>query len=270
MLGAGSLTCTRIVRNNRTGKYAEVDLNPERPPVDEGDLGRSYTVARGEEVSANHEAVLDAPGAFESVDDSREVRNLRVRDSMPDRDPRLPGDSEDDRGNRERNQRIASIEAEGNNYGTEDDTEADERIYAGMVAVCDESGAVELPPCSGSHPGSDHVATKADQARQSERNQMTWPFGVDEALHGFVGSDAGRHEDRHDDRETCVPFGSIRAQHERDPQRNRRQRITEVVYQGPREGRRCRSGQRSGLGCLRQDPGQRGKSLPPASRRETV
>jgi hypothetical protein len=155
---------------------------------------------------------------------------------MPDRDPRLPGDSEDDRGNRERNQRIASIEAEGNNYGTEDDTEADERIYAGMVAVCDESGAVELPPCSGSHPGSDHVATKADQARQSERNQMTWPFGVDEALHGFVGSDAGRHEDRHDDRETCVPFGSIRAQHERDPQRNRRQRITEVVYQVREKG----------------------------------
>jgi hypothetical protein len=65
----GSLTCTRIVRNNRTGKYAEVDLNPERPPVDEGDLGRSYAFARGEEVSANHEAVLDAPGAFESVDD---------------------------------------------------------------------------------------------------------------------------------------------------------------------------------------------------------
>ena len=159
-----------------------------------------------------------------------------MRDSVPDCDPRLPSDSEDDRGNRERDQRIASIKAEGNNRGTEHDTEADERIYAGMVAVCDESGAVELPPCSGSHLRSDHVAAKADQARQGERNQMTRRFGVDEALQGFVGSDAGRHEDRRDDRETGVPFGSIRAQHERDAERNRRQCITDVVDQIGEEG----------------------------------
>jgi len=57
-----------IVRNNRTGKLAEVELNPERPPIDEGDLGRAYTFSRGEEVSATHEAVLDAPGCFEPVE----------------------------------------------------------------------------------------------------------------------------------------------------------------------------------------------------------
>ena len=60
---------TAIVRNNRTGRYAEVPLNPERPPLDEGDLGRSYVFKRGEEISADHEAVLDAPGAFEPVED---------------------------------------------------------------------------------------------------------------------------------------------------------------------------------------------------------
>ena len=58
-----------IVRSNRTGKLAWVDLNPEKPPLDEGDLGRAYTFSRGEEVSATHEAVLDAPGCFEPVED---------------------------------------------------------------------------------------------------------------------------------------------------------------------------------------------------------
>ena len=60
---------TAIVRNNRTGKLVEVDLNPERPPPDEGDLGRSDSFKRGEEVSADHEAVLNAPGCFEPVED---------------------------------------------------------------------------------------------------------------------------------------------------------------------------------------------------------
>ena len=61
---------TAIVRNNRTGKLAEVELNPERPPLDEGDLGRGrYVFARGEDVSADDEAVLGAPGCFEPVED---------------------------------------------------------------------------------------------------------------------------------------------------------------------------------------------------------
>ena len=59
----------RIVRDRHTGKLVEIDMNPELPPIDEGDLGRFYTFTRGEEVSADHEAVLDAPGAFEPVDD---------------------------------------------------------------------------------------------------------------------------------------------------------------------------------------------------------
>jgi hypothetical protein len=46
----------------------EVELNPERPPIDEGDLGRFYCFSRGDEVSATHEAVLDAPGCVEPVD----------------------------------------------------------------------------------------------------------------------------------------------------------------------------------------------------------
>jgi hypothetical protein len=58
-----------IVRDRRTGKLAEVDLNPERPPVDEGDPGRFYVFRRGEEVPADHEAVLAAPECFREADD---------------------------------------------------------------------------------------------------------------------------------------------------------------------------------------------------------
>jgi hypothetical protein len=58
----------RIVRDRHTGKLAEIDVH-ELPPVDEGDLGRSYVFTRGEQVPADHEAVLDAPGCFRPADD---------------------------------------------------------------------------------------------------------------------------------------------------------------------------------------------------------
>ena len=58
----------RIVRDRHSGKLVEIDMNPELPPIDEGDLGRCYAFSR-EEVAADHEAVLDAPGAFEPVED---------------------------------------------------------------------------------------------------------------------------------------------------------------------------------------------------------
>jgi hypothetical protein len=58
----------RIVRDRHTGKLAEIDIH-ELPPVDEGDLGRFYVFKRGEQVPADHEAVLDAPGCFRPVDD---------------------------------------------------------------------------------------------------------------------------------------------------------------------------------------------------------
>jgi hypothetical protein len=41
---------------------AELTLT-ELPPLDEGELGRSYVFKRGEQVWADHEAVLDAPAA---------------------------------------------------------------------------------------------------------------------------------------------------------------------------------------------------------------
>jgi hypothetical protein len=53
-----------IVRHNKTGQLHEVELNPERPPLDPGDEGRWYVFKKGERVMSDHEAVIAAPGAF--------------------------------------------------------------------------------------------------------------------------------------------------------------------------------------------------------------
>jgi hypothetical protein len=60
----------RIVRSNRTGKLAEIDMH-ELPPVDEGSEGIPYVFKADEEVWDDHPAVLDAPGCFVPVDEPR-------------------------------------------------------------------------------------------------------------------------------------------------------------------------------------------------------
>ena len=67
--GRPSTHAESVVRDRHSGKLMEIDMNPERHPIDEGDLGRSYVFTKGEEVAADHEAVLDAPGTFEPVED---------------------------------------------------------------------------------------------------------------------------------------------------------------------------------------------------------
>lgn len=39
-----------IVRDNRTGKLAEIEMNSELPPVDEVDPGRTYVFKKDEEI----------------------------------------------------------------------------------------------------------------------------------------------------------------------------------------------------------------------------
>ena len=61
----------RIVRSNRTGKLAEIDMH-ELPPVDEGSEGIPYVFRADEEAWDDHPAVLDAPGCFVPVDATRD------------------------------------------------------------------------------------------------------------------------------------------------------------------------------------------------------
>src|SRR5215218_2598990 len=54
---------------------------------------------------------------------------------------------------------------------------------------------------------------------------------VDQPLDGLKGGDAGTEEDRGDDEVAGTLFRSYGAQHERDGQRDRRERVAEVVDQ---------------------------------------
>jgi hypothetical protein len=60
----------KIVRDNHTGKLAEIDMH-ELPPLDEGSDGIPYAFKKDEEVWSDHPAVLDAPGCFLPVDEPR-------------------------------------------------------------------------------------------------------------------------------------------------------------------------------------------------------
>ena len=57
-----------IVRDRHTRQLVEVELH-EAEPLDSGDAGRSYAFSRGQKEWADHEAVVDAPGALKPVDD---------------------------------------------------------------------------------------------------------------------------------------------------------------------------------------------------------
>lgn len=57
----------RIVRDRRTGQLREIPIHELGPKVPE-EQGRVYVFARGEEVHADHEAVLAKPGAFYPVE----------------------------------------------------------------------------------------------------------------------------------------------------------------------------------------------------------
>jgi len=59
-----------IVRDRHSGKLNEIDHH-EAGPLDPGDEGIGYAFKPGEEVMADHPAVLDAPGCFVPVDEPR-------------------------------------------------------------------------------------------------------------------------------------------------------------------------------------------------------
>jgi hypothetical protein len=61
----------RIVRDRHTGKLADIAIH-ELEPEDEGSEGIGYAFTRGEEVEADHPAVLDAPGCFVPVEPTRD------------------------------------------------------------------------------------------------------------------------------------------------------------------------------------------------------
>jgi hypothetical protein len=166
---------------------------------------------------------------------------------VPNRSPRLKGDSQNDRGYRQRDQRVAGVKAERHDACTQHHSEADKGIDTRMVTVCDKSGAVQSAARPRSDVGSHEVASEAHQARQGERDQVARLVGIDEAFHGLIARHASRHEDHGDDRKPRVTLRSLRAQHEGDTEWQSRERVAHVVYQVSEKGNAAAQDEDHGL-----------------------
>jgi hypothetical protein len=92
---------------------------------------------------------------------------------MPiDRLPGIPGDLEDDECDHKSDDRVGDLRAETDNRRTGDDTERDECVDAGMVAVCRQRWAVKSLPSPEPNPGGDLVAHETDDTCGREKPQM--------------------------------------------------------------------------------------------------
>lgn len=75
------------------------------------------------------------------------------------------------------------------------------------------------------------IARVSNRSGEREDREVARRLRVDLSADGLISSDAGADEDRRDDCQPSPPLSDSRAQRERDPQRKRGQRITEVVDQ---------------------------------------
>ncbi len=108
---------------------------------------------------------------------------------MTDRPPRLPSDSEDDERDHERDQRVTHLQSERDDDGAEHDAKTDERVGAGVVAVCAKRGAIEPATRACADLRRHEVTGEADQARERQNEQTIGSIGVEEPVYGFVCGD---------------------------------------------------------------------------------
>jgi hypothetical protein len=145
--------------------------------------------------------------------------------------PGVPGDAEDERGDREPDQRVGDRGAEGDDDGAGEDPEADPGVGTGVVAVRDQRRAVEPASRSAADDSRDPVAEEADDSRRGKREELGWGLGVDQSGDRLEPCHAGGDEDRQDDEQPGDPLGSLRAQQEGDAEWDRGRRVAEVVDQ---------------------------------------
>jgi hypothetical protein len=86
--------------------------------------------------------------------------------------PGLEGDPQDQGGDREADERVGDLDAEGDRSGGRDDSEGHESVDAGVMAVCGEGGALEPGAAAQPDLGRDLVADEADQSGERKRRLM--------------------------------------------------------------------------------------------------
>ena len=124
--------------------------------------------------------------------------------------------------------------------GAEDDGQRGEAVGAGVQAVGDERRGADASSDADAVERDELVAGEPDQSCGDEDADVGDGFGVEEAADRLVSGDDGRQRDHGDDEDSGQVFGSSvavgvaprcrsTAEGEGDPQRERGQRVGEVV-----------------------------------------
>ena len=113
--------------------------------------------------------------AFETV--SRLLDDHLAWVGSRDDPPGVPGDLQDDEGDREADDRVGDLRAERDDDRAGDDAERDEAVDAGVVAVGDQRRAVEPATAAQPHLGGDLVAEEADHAGGGEHPEVREVLG---------------------------------------------------------------------------------------------
>ena len=151
--------------------------------------------------------------------------------------------------------------------GAEDDGQRGEAVGAGVQAVGDERGGADASADADAVERDELVAGEPDQACGDEDADVGDGLGVEQAADRLVSGDEGRQRDHRDDEDSGQVFGSsvavgvaagccATAEGEGDPQRERGQRVGEVV-DGVGE-QRDRAGEQDNDGLRRRAVTQQG------------
>jgi hypothetical protein len=187
--------------------------------------------------------------------------------------PALPGDAEDQDRDYEPDHRVGDAEADRDDCGAGEDAEADDAIDPGVVSVREKSGATQATTGPQPHSSCDLVADESDQPRRGKEPEVGEGARVDETVDRLSKRDKGADEYRQDDRKPGETLATCAAEEEGEPERDRGQRVPEVVDQIREQRNAERPRVNHGLGKRRQrqdreapsdgtDTGPRAKNRP--------
>lgn len=145
--------------------------------------------------------------------------------------PGLPRDPQDYQTDQEADDRIGDRQAGCNDERRGDHCQADIGVGARVFAVCAQRSTVQAPPSTHANLRGDEVSAIADRARDTQGEEMRRRTRMNEPLHRLNARHARADEDRSNDSQARTTLGPIRTKRESDPERDRGQRVAEVVDQ---------------------------------------
>ena len=151
-----------------------------------------------------------------------------------------PEDGEDSHGDDQPDDRVGKREAECDSSGTQQHRQRREPVGAGVQPVGNEGRGADAASDPDAIHGDKLIADEADQSGGGDPADVVDRDRIGQATYRFHAGDDRRQRDHRDHEESCNVLGATEtvgvaagcwpdAQRERDPQRDRRERVGEVV-----------------------------------------